>query len=107
MVKIKINSIFSLGILLLVFLSASNAFSQIVSTGVNNPIEYYNKRTEALSLAKSEKWQELIPIAEDLTQQYQMDGDLFYILGLSYYETEQYQQAIAVFKKLWNWVGLS
>jgi hypothetical protein len=42
---------------------------------------------------------ELIPIAENLTKYYQKDGDLFYILGLSYYETKQYQKAITSLKQ--------
>ena len=86
-------------------MATPEVYSQVEKGQIEDPVEYFNKRTEALSLAKSEKWQELIPIAEKLTQQYQMDGDLFYILGLSYYETEQYQSSIEALKqtlKLWR-----
>lgn len=93
------NSYAILSIYLLVFLSASSAYSQLETEGIDNPIEYFHKRTDALSLANNQNWQELIPIAESLTQQYQMDGDLFYILGLAYYQTGQYQKAITAFKK--------
>ena len=89
----------------LIFLFASNAFSQVESNGVYNPVEYYNKRTKALSLAKSENWEELIPVLENLNQQYQNDGDIFYLLGLSYYETKQYQKAITAFKNTLNLGG--
>lgn len=94
----KTNLITTLSIFLLVFLTISTAFSQARNIHEENPIEYFNKRTEALSLAKNQKWQELIPIVENLTQQYQKDGDLFYIIGLAYYETKQYQKAITALK---------
>ena len=61
-------------------------------------MEYFNNRTEAISLAKSEKWKEAIIILESLTEQNQNDGDLFYLLGLSYYQTEQYKKAITALK---------
>ncbi|WP_089378086.1 S41 family peptidase [Lutibacter flavus] len=66
---------------------------------MENPVEYFNKRTEAISLAKSERWKESIIILESLTEQNQDDGDLFYLLGLSYYQTEQYKNAITALKK--------
>jgi hypothetical protein len=74
-------------------------FSQVESGGINNSVDYFNNRTEAVKLAKKMKWKELIPIAESLTQQYQKDGDIFYLLGLSYYETLQYQKAIGALRK--------
>lgn len=99
MILMKINSLLCLTISLLLILSSSNTFSQTTRNNVENPVEYFNKRTQALRLAKGEHWKELIPIGESLTRQYQMDGDLFYILGLSYYETEQYQKAITAFTR--------
>ena len=54
-------------IVLLFFLNISSAFSQAKNSKVENPVEYFNKRNEAISLAKSEKWKELIPILENLT----------------------------------------
>jgi tetratricopeptide (TPR) repeat protein len=80
-------------------IAAPKVYAQSTKNNINSPIEYFNKRSIALSLAKSQNWQELIPIAENLTLQYQKDGDLFYILGLSYYETGQYQKAITALKK--------
>lgn len=74
-------------------------FSQVKSSNVKNPIEYFNNRTEAIRLTKTEKWQEAIPILENLTNYYQNDSDLFYVLGLSYYQDKQYQNAILALKK--------
>ena len=91
MIKIKTYPIDILSLFILTFIVSPKAFCQLEKSNIESPIEYFNKRTEALSLAKSQSWQELIPIAENLTLQYQKDGDLFYILGLSYYETGQYQ----------------
>jgi len=93
--KLKVVSF----LLLLVFMNSYKALSQVKKSSVENTIEYFNKRTEAIGLAKSENWQALIPILESLTQQYQNDGDLFYLLGLSYYETEQYQYAVTALKR--------
>ena len=86
-------------VLLFISLNVSYTFSQTKNINVENPIEYFNKRTEAISLAKSENWQESITIIENLTEHYQNDADLFYVLGLSYYQVEQYQKAITALKK--------
>ncbi|MBO0340346.1 TPR end-of-group domain-containing protein [Flagellimonas profundi] len=50
-------------------------------------------------MVKIEKWEKAIPILESLTLQYPNDADLFYVLGLSYYETEQFKNAVIVLKK--------
>jgi tetratricopeptide (TPR) repeat protein len=85
--------------ILLFSLNISNTFSQAKNINVENPAEYFHQRNRAISLAKSAKWKESIIILERLTEQYQNDGDLFYLLGLSYYQTEQYQNAIMALKK--------
>jgi len=100
MKKVNIASV-----LLLIFINISYTFSQTESINVENTIEYYHQRNEALSLVKKEKWEEAIPILENLTKQYQKDADLFYVLGLSYYQVEQYQNAITVLKKTLNLGG--
>ncbi|MBT8293296.1 MAG: hypothetical protein KJN70_08480 [Eudoraea sp.] len=85
--------------ILLVFLNNPNAFSQTKETKAENDITYFQQRNEAISLVKNEKWQEAIPILESLTELYQNDGDLFYLLGLSYYQVQQYQNTINALKK--------
>ena len=94
MIKLNITSIF-----LFIFLNISFAFSQSKKTYTENASEYLHQRNEALSLVNNEKWQEAIPILENLTEHYQSDSDLFYVLGLSYYQVEQYQNAIMALKK--------
>lgn len=94
MIKLNITSIF-----LFIFLNISFAFSQSKKTYTENASEYFHERNEALSLVNNEKWQEAIPILENLTEHYQSDSDLFYVLGLSYYQVEQYQNAIMALKK--------
>ncbi|MFK5983678.1 MAG: hypothetical protein QM499_12260 [Flavobacteriaceae bacterium] len=86
-------------VILLVFLNSSYTFSQKKSINVENTIAYFHQRNEAVSLIKNEKWQEAIPILENLTGRYQGDSDLFYLLGLSYYQVEQYENAITALKK--------
>ena len=94
MIKLNITSIF-----LFIFLNISFAFSQSKKIYTENASEYFHERNEALSLVNNEKWQEAIPILENLTEHYQSDSDLFYVLGLSYYQVEQYQNAIMALKK--------
>ena len=100
MKKIKIAST-----LLLIFLNISYTFSQTKNSNIESTIEYFHQRNEAVSLVKNEKWQEAIPILESLTEQYQNDADLFYLLGLSYYQTKQYQNAITALKKTLDFGG--
>ncbi|WP_445386253.1 hypothetical protein ACT6NV_05485 [Robiginitalea sp. IMCC44478] len=93
------KSITTLSVFLLVFVNSSNVSSQTKETQTENAIRYFHQRNEAIGLVKNEKWQESLPILEHLTKVYQNDGDLFYLLGLSYYQIEQYQNAINALKK--------
>ncbi len=93
------NSIKTLSILFLFILNISNTFSQTKNVYLENTVEYFHQRNEALRLVKNEKWQEAVPILENLTGRYQSDSDLFYLLGLSYYQVEHYQNAITALKK--------
>ena len=92
-------------ILLLIFLNISYGFSQTKNSNIESTIEYFHQRNEAVSLVKNEKWQEAIPILENLTEHYQNDPDLFYVLGLSYYQVQQYQNAITALEKTLNLGG--
>jgi hypothetical protein len=85
--------------ILLVFLNISYTFSQTKNSNIDSATEYFHQRNEAVSLVKNEKWQESITILENLTKDYENDPDLFYLLGLSYYQIEQYQNAITALKK--------
>lgn len=92
-------------VLLLIFLNNKFVFSQTENIELKSSIDYFHQRNEALKLVKREKWQESIPILEDLTKLYQNDADLFYLLGLSYYQVNQYKDAIASLKKTLNLGG--
>lgn len=97
MYKVKIYAI--IGIFISTFIVSLEAFSQSMENNIQSPIEYFNKRTEAFSLVKNQKWQDAIPLLENLTLQYQIDADLFYLLGLSYYQVKQYQNSILALNK--------
>lgn len=99
MFKIKIYTTVIIGIFITTLIICPEAFSQSQKNNIKSPFEYFNERTEAFDLVKNKKWQEAIPILESLTLQYQNDADLFYLLGLSYYETGQFKNAIIVLKK--------
>lgn len=97
MKKITIKSI-----ILFLLININYTFSQTKNNTIENPLEYINQRTKAISLVKNKKWEESIGILKNLTSQYQNDADLFYLLGLSYYETEQFKNAIIALKKVLN-----
>ncbi len=86
-------------IILLFLININYTFSQTKNNTIKSPLEYIHYRNEAINLVKDEKWQESIEILKNLTTQYQNDADLFYLLGLSYYETGQFTNAIMVLKK--------
>ena len=95
----------TISFLMLFLLSMSSVFSQVKNSIVENPVDYINKRTEVINLAKREKWKEAIIVLKNLTEQYKNDSDLYYILGLSFYQTKQYQNAITALKKTLNLGG--
>lgn len=94
MKKITIKSI-----ILFLLININYTFSQTKNNTIENPLEYANQRTKAIGLVKNKKWEESIGILKNLTSQFQNDADLFYLLGLSYYETGQFKNAIIVLKK--------
>jgi len=93
------KNITNLSIILFLLININFSFSQTKNNTIESPLEYANQRNQAINLVKNEKWQESIEILNNLTTQYQNDADLFYLLGLSYYETGQFKNAIIVLKK--------
>ena len=86
-------------VILLLLININFSFSQTKNNTIESPLKYANQRNEAIDLIKNEKWQESIEILKSLTEQYQNDGDIFYLLGLSYYQVQQYPNAINALKK--------
>ena len=86
-------------VFLLIFLNSICIFSQTKNIDAESPIEYFHQRNKAIDVVKNEKWQESITILESLIASYQNDADLFYLLGLSYYQVEDYKKAITALKK--------
>ncbi|SEB81786.1 Anaphase-promoting complex, cyclosome, subunit 3 [Tenacibaculum sp. MAR_2009_124] len=93
------NSIKTLNILILFILNVSIVSSQTKNSYQKDKVEYFFKRSAAVNLVKKGKWQEAIPILEGLKKLNQNDSDIFYLLGLSYYELKEYQKAIIALKK--------
>ena len=73
----KTSQLNSISVFLLILLATPMGYAQSTEDNIKSPIEYFNKRNKALSLAQSQNWLELTPIAENLTQHYQTDGDLY------------------------------
>ncbi|MEX2963840.1 hypothetical protein [Microbulbifer sp. TYP-18] len=65
----------------------------------NNGAEYWAVRTKAVDYAKNNEWDKAIPLLEQLTMQYQDDGDTWFLLGHGYLQAEQYQKAIPALEK--------
>lgn len=86
-------------LIVLFFININYTFAQTENNSIENSLDFFNQRNEALSLVKSKKWKEAIPILENLTKQYQNDPDLFYVSGIAYFEMEQYQNAITALTK--------
>lgn len=86
-------------IILLFLININYTFSQTKNNTIESPLEYIHHRNKAINLVKDEKWEESIEILKNLTSQYQNDADLFYLLGLSYYQVEKYQSAISALKE--------
>ena len=62
----------------------NNALSRSpTSMGVVDPAAYYMNRVKALNLVRQENWRKAKPILEELTSQFQDDGDTWYALGLT------------------------
>ena len=68
------------------------------SIKVSEPAVYYANRVNALKLVRQKNWQEAQPILKELTEQFQDDGDTWYILGLTYLQLEEWEKAIPALK---------
>lgn len=101
----KINSIKIISLFLLFFLSIPNTFSQSKKINIENATKYFHLRNEAIGLVKNEQWREAVIKLENLTEQYQNDADLYYLLGISYFQVAQYQNAISALKKALDFGG--
>jgi hypothetical protein len=69
------------------------------SISVVDPVAYYANRVEALNLVRQKNWQAAKTILEELTSQFQDDGDTWYVLGLSYLQQQQWKKAINALEK--------
>ena len=66
---------------------------------VRDPKAYYEQKLSAIALARAEQWERALPLLQSLTQQYEEDGETWYLLGLSYFNVQQWQQALAPLKQ--------
>ena len=80
-------------ILLFVFF-AQQLLAQDISQRIKSPSTYFQQRLEAIELYNSGQWEESKVVLKDILEQYQKDPDLYYLMGISMYETGNYQEAI-------------
>jgi len=59
-----------------------------------NPVQYYQDRSQAFGFAFDGEWIAAQPLLQTLVTQYTDDGDVWYLLGLSYLQTENWADAI-------------
>ena len=69
---------------------------------VRDPKAYYEQKLSAIALARAQQWENALPLLQDLTQQYKEDGQTWYLLGLSYFNLQEWQQALAPLKQALN-----
>ena len=66
---------------------------------VPEPKAYFEQKQSAISLVRAQQWEKALPLLQTLTQQYKDDGGTWYLLGLSYFNLQQWQQALAPLTK--------
>ncbi len=69
---------------------------------VLDPRAYYEQKQSAITLARAEQWEKASSLLQGLTLQYKEDGQTWYLLGLSYFNLQQWQQALAPLKQALN-----
>jgi tetratricopeptide (TPR) repeat protein len=78
----------------------NNAVGNFASKRVlDNPTNYYVNRELSIQLAKEGRWLEAQIILQKLTNEYQDDGDTWFLLGHSYLQTKSWQKAISALTK--------
>lgn len=77
-------------------LSIGQLFSESV---VEKPAIYYMEREKAIKLVRQREWKLAKPLIESLTAQYPDDGDTWYILGITYFQLEDWEKSIEAFKR--------
>lgn len=76
-------------------LMTNEAIGQLPSANYpDNAAEYWALRTKAFGYARNKQWHTVIPLLKKLTDQYQDDGDTWFLLGHGYLHTQQYKKAI-------------
>ncbi|MDF1868697.1 MAG: hypothetical protein P1U70_27985 [Saprospiraceae bacterium] len=83
-------------ILLFVFLT-QQLLAQEINQSIKSPSTYFQQRLEAIKLCKNGQWEESKVVLKDLLVQYQNDPELYYLIGISLYETGNYQESIDYF----------
>ena len=61
--------------------------------GASDPIAYFQSKTAAIEFAKQQNWALVNKLTKKLINEYQNDGDNWYLLGLSYFQLADYQNA--------------
>lgn len=61
--------------------------------GATDPIAYFQSKTAAIEFAKQQNWALVNKLTKQLINEYQNDGDTWYLLGLSYFQLADYQNA--------------
>jgi Flp pilus assembly protein TadD len=69
---------------------------------VPDPKVYFEQKQSAIALVRAQQWEKALPLLQNLTQQYKNDGETWYLLGLSYFNLQQWQQALAPLKQALN-----
>ncbi|GIU53581.1 hypothetical protein [Shewanella sp. KT0246] len=81
-------------------LMSNEAIGRLPSTSFpESGAEYWAQRNQAIHLARKSEWDKAIPLLKSLTQEYQDDGDTWFMLGHGYLQTDRCEQAIPALKQ--------
>ena len=61
--------------------------------GATDPIAYFQSKAAAIQFAKQQNWAEVNKLTKQLSNEYQDDGNTWYLLGLSYFQLADYHNA--------------
>lgn len=61
--------------------------------GVDDPFTYFQSKFEAIRLARKQQWPEVLKLTKNLTNDFKGDGDTWYLLGISYFQLGNYEDA--------------
>lgn len=79
---------------------SNDSYREIPQTEVTlDPAKYYRLKQQAIKHCRGNEWQHCLSASQELTKKYKNDGVTWYLMGLGYFNTQQYKKSITPLKK--------